>query len=73
MGGPQGPARKSTQSDQSRIAKATTLAVTIRRRGTASRSGCDPMGLFDPGRELFMFPFSIPVAIYRVVFLDFTR
>src|SRR5215471_4102137 len=54
IGGPHGPSRKSIQSDQSRIAKITTLAVTIKRRGMFSRIGCSGMGVLIFGRDALM-------------------
>src|SRR5579864_5498023 len=58
IGGPHGPSRKSIHSDQSRIAKITTLAVTIKRRGTLSRVGCAGMVILVLGRVVLMLFFA---------------
>src|SRR6266516_3218124 len=49
IGGPHGPSRNSNHKDQSRMAKIATLAVTIKRRGEASRAGWAVIGTF--GRD----------------------
>src|SRR5205085_7102648 len=46
IGGPQGPSRNNIHRDQSRIAKFTTLAVRLKRRGAASRAGCEAIAVF---------------------------
>lgn len=54
MGGPHGPSRNKTHKDQSRIAKTATLAVTIKRRGVTSRTGCEGIGVFGLGRDVLI-------------------
>src|SRR5438552_16462216 len=45
IGGPHGPSRSKIHNDQSRIAKVAMLAVTIKRRGRASRAGWEEIGV----------------------------
>src|SRR5437899_170367 len=46
--------RNKTQSDQSRMAKITTPAVTNSRRGVVSRPGCIPLDVLEPVRDVLI-------------------
>src|SRR2546430_1780472 len=58
IGGPHGPWRSKTHKVQSRTAKITTLAVTIKRRGTASRADCEESAVLGRGRDELIYPIS---------------